>query len=178
MKWIKKNIVLLILLGLIVALTVFYIKALSSETTKGQYISYSQFKTMVENKKISEVDIISPSLISAVGKNNKYYITDNPESPDFKEYLLSHDIKTDTSIKNNYMPSVLSSLAQYAMLFLVLLFLMKYLTKNMPGINSGINTKTSFVKGTVDKKYTFDGMIKKYEDKKKVIINLVKRDDL
>lgn len=67
----------------------FYLAGRPDETA----LSYSSFYEAVLQKQVSEAVVSEDKVYFSIKGDHKHYVTDNPQTTDFKEFLLLHDVK-------------------------------------------------------------------------------------
>lgn len=111
MKKIKLKSIILPIMLFIFSLSAFLFSKYSTKSIKN--ISYTQFKSKLNNKKISTVYIINSSKIRFKLLNGQLYETDNPGTDSFKENLLNKSV----TVLENY---PLSNMEKYSSSILIL----------------------------------------------------------
>ena len=86
----KKIVTVIIALLIILVLGILFFVLLQDNS---QYINYSQFKEYVENKKVETVDLYENKIYFKLQNDINDYYTDNPETDNFKEFLLLNDVE-------------------------------------------------------------------------------------
>ena len=142
----KKGIPKFITAALIITLTINIIMYLVSQSSYKQ-IEYSEFLTMINDKKIESVEIYGDRLIiepksdeKTSAANKKLYYTGNLNYPELVDKLYGAGIKFNTPVKNTQSPIiglVLSWILPFALFYLFSTFLMKSLGKRMGGMGGG-----------------------------------------
>lgn len=107
-----------------------------SSVPEPEEVTYNEFLAMVENSEVKEVTINLKKGNTFVFEDNEenFYITDNPKTDSFKEFLLSNDVAVEElDDEENALTSAILSIAQMAIYFALIMFLFK---KMMPGQTS------------------------------------------
>lgn len=100
---------------------------------KGE-MPYNDFITKVNDKQVKEVefDLKSPIITGELSDGTKF-TTANPQTNDFKKYLLEHDIKVKAKVEGNgnIVLSLIGSIINFAIMIGILMFITTYLSKKM-----------------------------------------------
>lgn len=91
----KRKIIIVSTLIIIVAIIIF---AIVFGENKHEYISYSEFNRYVENGKVSTAIIGENKVEFKLNDSENVYYTNNPESNNFKEFLLLNNVKVEDDI--------------------------------------------------------------------------------
>ena len=93
----KKNKRIIIILICVITLIVAAICIYFSVSAKKVNVNYKEFKDLVDSNNISKVIIGDDKIIFNKRDDVTTYTTENPETEDFKEYLLLKDIKVENA---------------------------------------------------------------------------------
>jgi len=93
----KKNKRIIIILICVITVIVAAICIYFSVSTKKVNVNYKEFKDLVDSNNISKVIIGDDKIIFNKRDDATTYTTENPETEDFKEYLLLNDIKVENA---------------------------------------------------------------------------------
>lgn len=93
----KKNKRIIIILICVITVIVAAICIYFSVSTKKVNVNYKEFKDLVDSNNISKVIIGDDKIIFNKRDDATTYTTENPETEDFKEYLLLKDIKVENA---------------------------------------------------------------------------------
>lgn len=164
----KKRKVLAILIIIAVILTYKIIFNNTSVNIIGENtkeISYNEFIEKVEKKEVAEIDYdrSSPKITGKLADGGMF-ITDNPQTDDFKKYLLEKGVKVNPVDKrdNGIIISLLTSVINLAIFAFVIIYVSKKLL--MAQIKS-TNTKLMFAKPNI----TFDDVAGNEEAKEDML---------
>ncbi len=91
----KRKIIIVSTLIIIVAIIIF---AIVFGENKHEYISYSEFNGYVENGKVATAIIREKKVEFKLNDSEKVYYTNNPESNNFKEFLLLNNVNVEDDI--------------------------------------------------------------------------------
>lgn len=131
----KYMIAILIVLIAVVSSLGYYLK--THEEPKD--VSYVKFEKWVEQDKVKEVyiNLNSPTFTFKLN-NKKLYQTDNPKEESFKKYLLVNKIKVAELDSNTKLVIIntISFVIRFALIALILLYIMDKLTRNMGKMDS------------------------------------------
>lgn len=109
-----------------------------------EYISYKEFIKDIELNVVESVEITTDEVIIQKKDDEKVYYTDNPETNDFKEYLLLNDVKVINSFGEDEFAYILDVLF-YVIFYGAVIFgaykLISFSNKNFKIIR---NSKTKF----------------------------------
>lgn len=139
-EWKKIAIHFIIITTIMTAGSIYMVK------NKPEEISYNEFLTMVEDKKVDKIDLMGNNEEIIVISNDKKYKTSNPKSLTFKERMLKKDIevinKTPNSVKLTVLVRGLFNIAFIALIAFVLWSLVKNtvskkdsIVKEKPNVN-------------------------------------------
>lgn len=128
----------LIIASIIMIVLFFAINSMlaNSSVKEPEEITYNNFLQMVENGEIKEANINLKKGETFVFEDNEgnLYITDNPKTDNFKEFLLSNDVAVkEITDDDNALVNALVSVGQMALYLFLLMFLFR---KMMPGQTS------------------------------------------
>lgn len=93
----KKNKRIIIILICVITVIVAAICIYFSVSTKKVNVNYKEFKDLVDSNNISKVIIGDDKIIFNKRDDATTYTTENPETEDFKEYLLLKDIEVENA---------------------------------------------------------------------------------
>lgn len=135
--------------------------------TRPQVISYNQFENMATQGKIqkAKINLKNDSFIFIDAKGNSY-ITDNPKTQTFKEYLLKSNINVVEEHDNQVWVTLLVNLVPLLFWVLIIVYFMKGFTKGISPVKTSKGTKPT----TSNVKFAD---IAGNEESKEDIINLV-----
>lgn len=136
MKKIKLKSIILPIMLFIFSLSAFLFSKYSTKSIEN--ISYTQFKSKLNNKKISTVYIINSSKIRFKLLNGQLYETDNPGTDSFKENLLNKNITVLENYPLSNMEKYSSSILILSTMWITLIYLKssKFKTKKSLSVDS------------------------------------------
>lgn len=114
----NKKLIYILLLLIVVGAVSFFLYL--NQNSSIQQIKYESFEKMVKNHEIKNVNIDGERLI-VTNKKNKEFITVNPDSNDFKLFLLTNGVSNVSTKINIY--SFIPFIMTYGLLFLILGYL-------------------------------------------------------
>ncbi|MBR7064540.1 MAG: ATP-dependent metallopeptidase FtsH/Yme1/Tma family protein [Treponema sp.] len=97
---------------------------LSRNSKTYERVPYSAFYTQVEEGAIQSV-VIESSSITFTTKDNKTFVTENPDSPFLKEFLLRNDVKVSEQSSTVRIISLVFDYSFYIIFFVILFVLFK-----------------------------------------------------
>lgn len=90
------------------------------KNTQTRVVSYTDFLSLVRDKKVSQVSMNNSATIKFELKNGQTYTTDNPRREDFKEELLLEGIRVSESTETvSVLQYIMSSVLMFGMLGVV-----------------------------------------------------------
>lgn len=150
MKLNKKKLIISILIVIILSSAIFYLVYFKSKDAYTE-ISYKSFLEEITQRNVSEVMLDDNSKIKGKLKDGELFITDNPRTEDFKEYLLLNGIKVVESDENN----TFQNLFMYIFVLIGIGGMIFLLNKNVTGQAQKEITQMSTVDNSnKDNKYT------------------------
>lgn len=162
MEKIKNKFLILPIIVLVISLSTLIFSKYTSP--KPSYKAYTSFKDELKLKKISTVYIIDSNKIKFMLTNGQVYETDNPGTNNFKETLLSSNIK----VLDQYPLNNIENFSLIGLLVSIVCIIATYLR------SSKIKTKKSFSVDAIDAKaienpdFTFKNMAGNEEAKESV----------
>jgi len=120
----------LMLTSLMLVVLFFSIISFISKTTnvKPDVIKYNKFTTMVSESKVAsaELDLKNSKTFNFKDTAGKTYVTDNPKTDNFKEFLLSKDIAVkEIKVDEPIWATMLMSIIQMGLYIMLIMWMMK-----------------------------------------------------
>lgn len=150
-------------LGVIAIISLCFMIYFKFVTPKTSLVNYETFLNNLNSNEVKIVNIISDSEIGVTLKNNLFYTTNNPDSPSFKENLLSKGIDVT---ENNTAPLQTTIPASVLVVAISLMFLTLVGKNSSFGSMSRLNLKS--VNEDNDFKFNFSSVAGNEEAKESV----------
>ncbi len=98
-----------------------------------KHVSYSEIKELVKQDKIKQLKI-TPTVIEAVGENNRYIAQKIPASdPELIKLLDKHHVKYSGVVGNSLLSELLTSILPIILFFAIWIYLAKRMSKGVGG---------------------------------------------
>ncbi|MDD4804600.1 MAG: ATP-dependent zinc metalloprotease FtsH [Candidatus Pacebacteria bacterium] len=147
----SKIIIVFILIAILLTTVIIIATSNHYNEREKHKISYNEFIEQIKNKEIEQVEY-SKSVpdITGITKDNMFFVTDNPQTDEFKQFLLENDIKVVTA-KAGTVTAISKAILQLALYaaFICIVFIMinKVFIRNQLGTtkNNWVTRKTHIV---------------------------------
>lgn len=96
MRQIKRSKKKIIVVVLILLIFLYIVVTMFLSEGKVTIVKYNEFYTHVQNKDVVWAEILEDSVNFRIKGEDKIYKTDNPQTDDFREFLLLHDVEVET----------------------------------------------------------------------------------
>ena len=134
-------------------------------------VSYNEFIEMVELGEVSKVEIDTKAdKFDFTNKENKMYKTDNPESKEFKKFLLENNIEVETKNSDNYVEITFSIIRTVSIITLFLMLIKQMDVK-------ALNKKDSLVATVPNVKFDNIAGNEEVKEDMRFLVNFLKKPD-
>lgn len=129
-KKIRKYRIIAMAMAMTIFLMMIYLYQAANIAIEENDIPYTEFTKMVEEKKVKDVQInLNESKFVFTDTEDNVYVSDNPKTKEFKEYLLLNNVEVEEIEENKLLASLVSSIPT----IIYLVFLMSLFKNMMPG---------------------------------------------